>query len=123
MMYDCNSTCMWEDEKKSLALHDTLSYVIDKDSVFASLWENESFQEMFKERIYYIADNCFDAKEMNDYIDNYSQEMVPILAASWKRFYGSDNKMERAYYDMMESHREFFEKRRTTVESWFEGET
>lgn len=118
MLFDCNSMSMRND--KDLVPHDTLNYVIERDGVFASLWENPDFKERFEERILYIADQCFDAGEMNQFIAQYNEQMVPILSKTWKRFHGSDNNKLDEYNSRMESYRIFFMNRKETVESWFE---
>lgn len=118
MLFDCNSLSMRDD--KDLVPHDTLNYVIENDAVFASLWKNSIFQEKFEERILYIADACFDAEEMEQFIMKYNEQMVPILSKTWKRFYGSDNNKLQEYNDRMESYRVFFVNRKETVKSWFE---
>jgi hypothetical protein len=99
----------------------TLEYVIEKDSLFASLWKNESFRGKFHERIFEIADECFEANEMDEFIDEYSEKMYPILSKSWERFYGSDNNKADEYYASMSSYKAFFEGRKEVVESWFEN--
>jgi hypothetical protein len=117
MLFDSNSAGM----SVSYIEHNTLEYVIEKDSLFASLWENESFKEKFQKRIIEIADECFDSIEMDGFIDNYSERMYPILSKSWKRFYGSDNNKSEEYYTSMSSYKAFFEGRKEVVESWFEN--
>jgi hypothetical protein len=117
MLFDSNSKSM----DISYIEHNTLEYVIEKDSVFASLWENESFKEKFHDRIIEIADECFDSVEMDEFIDNYTKRMYPILSKSWKRFYGSDNNKADEYYTSMSSYKAFFEGRKEVVESWFEN--
>ena len=112
LLYDCNSTSM------SSAEHDTLNYIISVDDVFASLWENEDFRKTFKERLVYIADNCFDADEMNEFIETYNEKMIPVLAKSWERFYGKDNTKINEYNERMEEIQSFFNDRKKVIESW-----
>ena len=57
---------------------------------------------------------------MNEFIADYNEKMVPILSASWARFYGSNNDKAEVYYNEMESFRSFFENRKPVVERWFE---
>lgn len=118
MLFDCNSTSMSDDE--GLVPHDTLSYVIENDELFASLWRNNLFQELFRIRILNIADDCFAAEDMDCFIEDYNTKMVPILSKSWARFYGCENSKSKEYYDRMESYRIFFENRKEVVEEWFE---
>ncbi len=116
MLFDCNSSSMM----RGLINHDTLNYIINKDSVFASLWENNDFRLSFKEHLYKIADECFNSREMSDYIKEYANIMPPILEKSWARFYGSENEKEEEFNARMEEYTEFYDNRRTVVESWFE---
>ena len=78
------------------------------------------FRAAFEERIFEIADTCFDAQEMSDYIDDYIEKMPKILEHSWARFYGSENDKDTVFYELMEDHRTFFNERREMVEAWFE---
>lgn len=115
MLFDCNSTSMYD----AVLEHDTLSYIIRWDPIFAALWENSQFREDFQSRILEIADQCFDAGQMLDFIDAYEEEMEPILAKSWQRFYGKENDKLCVFQSKMEGHRIFFTGRRAVVESWF----
>lgn len=116
ILYDCNSTSMssYGDNTDS----DTLSVVMG-DPLFSALWENSSFREAFQVRILEIADTNFNAREMDVFIQKYARKMEPILAQSWKRFYGSDNDIQVYYYETMERIRQFFLNRKPYVEKWF----
>ena len=116
MMFDSNSTSM----QRELTKENTLEYIIENDEMFASLWKNESFRNQFEKRILEIADKCFDAKEMDEFIDSYSKNMLPIMRDSWKRFYGSKNDKINEYNDKISGYKEFFDGRKAIVESWFE---
>ena len=87
--------------------------------MFASLWKNEKFQIRFREKIYYIAENCFDADDMDQFIDEYNENMLPRLSKSWKRFYGSTNDKMSEFYTIMNRQKSFFKERKSVVESWF----
>lgn len=121
MLFDCNSMCMGNDGAK--ADFDNLVYMVksiaDRSTTFASLWESEVFRQKFQERILYIADECFDASEMSQYIDEYNTKMIPILTKSWERFYGKEGNQTGIYYDAMQHHKNFFNERKAEVESWF----
>ena len=117
LLFDCNSSSMGNTE--GLLEHNTLEFLIESSPMFASLWKNENFQNKFKEKIYFVAENCFEANEMNKYIDEYNAKMIPKLSKSWKRFYGSTNDKLTEFYTIMERQRTFFERRRGVVESWF----
>lgn len=119
IMFDCNSAAMQDD--MGLTEQDTLSYVLEKDTLFASLWDNESFRELFKERIMYIADECFAAADMTEFIDDYRETMEPILSKSWSRFYGSQNDKKEQFYRELKSYNDFFAKRKKVVENWWQN--
>lgn len=116
MLFDCNSSAMTE----SLITHNTLDYIINEDKLFRSFWNNGEFRLAFKERILKIADECFDAQEISDYLDQYTEKMLPTLTHVWARFYGSDNTKEYSYQYLIEQYRAFFNARRNVVASWFE---
>lgn len=131
MLFDCNSTSMLDEvldyldetyftSGDTLTYHDTLTYVIDSDDLFRSLWSNQSFQEAFIQKLIYIGENCFSAEKMDAFIQNYMDIMTPVLEESWARFYGSENDQYEVFCDIMESHRSFFYKRLEVVESWFQ---
>ena len=122
LLFDCNSLCMGNEENGPE--HNTLEYMLDEEMVrispmFASFWENEGFREKFKERLFYVADYCFEANKMSAMIDEYSHNMIPILTKSWERFYGQERNVLGEFYNYMQYHRLFFEGRRAVVESWF----
>lgn len=121
MLFDCNSLCMGNEQ--SGPEHNTLEYMLyevnESSPMFASLWKNETFRQKFKERIFWVAEECFEAGEMSQFIDEYSQRMVPILLKSWARFYGSERNVLGEFYNLMQYQRIFFDGRREVVESWF----
>lgn len=119
MLFDVNSSSMTE----SLITHDTLTCIINSDDIFRSLWENSEFRRLFEEKILRIADECFNAQEISEYLDQYAEEMRPTLSNSWARFYGSKNTKETSFYSIIEEHKTFFNKRRDVVVSWFDEST
>lgn len=116
ILFDCNSTCMSSYEDNTS--WDTLSVILDYP-LFASFWRNPYFQEIFRQRILEIADTDFNPQEMDAFIQEYTKTMEPLLAQSWKRFYGSENELQTDYYDTMERIRQFFLNRKPYVEAWF----
>lgn len=117
LLFDCNSSSMGNTE--GLQEHNTLEFLIESSPMFASLWENKNFQIRFREKIYYIAENCFDADDMEKFIDEYNEKMLPRLSKSWKRFYGSTNDKMSEFYIIMNRQKSFFKERKRVVESWF----
>ena len=118
LLFDSNSTAMQAD----IVNDNSLQFVIENDEVFASLWDNEEFRKAFETRILEISDTCFNASEMDAYIDSYKEEMRPILSESWKRFYGKGNNKNEEYDRLMEGYKVFFEGRKAVVETWFDSD-
>jgi len=115
IMFDCNSLCMSEE----LIDHDTLNYILKEDTVFASLWESAEFRERFEGRMMEIADTCFDPDEIDSFIREYNEEMLPCLQKAWARFSGLNNDIDTRYYPNLKSLSTFFRERKAVVESWF----
>lgn len=116
MLFDCNSDgCMRQD------LYDphTLNTVIGESVIFGALWNNASFRAAFETRILEIADTCFQASDMLQFVDNYKQTMTVPLSKTWSRFYGRDNRMLGNYEESLERICTFFCDRREVVCSWF----
>jgi hypothetical protein len=118
LLFDSNSTAMQAD----IVNDNSLQFVIENDEVFASLWDNEEFRKAFETRILEISDTCFNASEMDAYIDSYKEEMRPILSESWKRFYGKNNNKNEEYNELMEGYKVFFRGRKAVVETWFDSD-
>lgn len=118
ILYDCNSSSM----AASLTEHDTLNYVRSMDSEFDSLWQNEEFRQRFRQRLDYIASECFAPEKVSAYIDSYIETMIPLLTPTWDRFYGSDNTNLEDFLSTMEGCRSFFLGRKAVVDSWFVSE-
>lgn len=121
MLFDCNSTCMRDIDYEGACLTnaDTLSYVLESDAVFASLWNSESFRQAFTSRILQLGQTCFSPDKMDAFIQDYMDTMAPVLEQSWARFYGSRNEKYAEFCATMEQYRAFFEKRPAVVEGWF----
>ena len=121
MLFDCNSTCMRDIDYEGARLTeaDTLSYVLESDAVFTSLWNSESFRQAFTSRILQLAQTCFSPDKMDAFIQDYMDTMAPVLEQSWARFYGSRNEKYAEFCATMEQYRAFFEKRPAVVEGWF----
>lgn len=118
MLFDCNSAAMTD--HSGLTQHDTLSYVIEQDPVFGAMWQNAEFQTAFIERILEIGSTCFAPEKMDAFIEQYIQTVTPAMQKSWNRFYGSENEKYNGFLWKMEDYRQFFHKRMTVVENWFE---
>ena len=113
MMFDLNSPGLITTD------HDTLNYVLEKDDMFASLWENPTFRQALVERLFYVGQNCFAAEKVDTFINDFMDSMIPVMEKSWARFYGQENSKQEAFVTRMERHRSFFLGRMAVVESWF----
>lgn len=116
LLYDCNSYCMEGD----MTEHDTLSWALEQSSVLRSLWANEGFRESFEQRIFEIADTCFQPEEMTAFVENYRAAMEAPLKKTWDRFYTTENRRHIRFNQKLDGTAEFFANRRATVESWFQ---
>lgn len=116
MLFDSNSRSM----NLSLLKENAVTFIREKDELFASMWRNASFRRAFEERILQIADTCFDPDRVTRFIDEYDAAWHPYLADCWTRFHGSANTLEENYVKEMEGLKEFYSKRKAIVESWFE---
>ena len=117
MLFDCNSAAM--EDYSGLTEQDTLTYVIERDPVFASMWKNPDFRAAFARRIVEIGTTCFDPEKMDACIAGYIDQMIPALQKSWDRFYGSENDKREGFLWRMDDYSRFFHKRLAVVESWF----
>ena len=98
---------------------DTLKWARDNDEVFSALWQNQTFRDKFRERIFYYADHYFDPAAMDRMADQYCSRMEPVLRQSWERFF-DDNQNTDQFREDMADRKTFFGKRRAVVEKWFE---
>lgn len=109
MLFDVNSPCM----EMNLLSHDTLTYVLESDPSFASLYQNEEFRRKFAERLLYIGKEVFAPEKCNLFIDQYVQTMREPLAASNMRFYMDEKSEEFDQY--VRDMKTFFEQRYDVV--------
>ena len=109
MLFDVNSGGL----SSSSLYNNTLVNVLEADTAFASLYQNEEFRRKFAERLLYIGRETFAPEKCNQFIDQYVKTMTDPLAASNMRFYMDDKSEEFEQYvtDM----RTFFEKRYDVV--------
>ena len=119
LLYDCNSYCM----EGEMVDHDTLTWALERSSVFRSLWANASFREAFEERILEIADSCFPPEETVSFVENYRTTMEAPLKKTWDRFYTTANRRHIRFNQKMDGTSQFFAQRRAVVESWFKRST
>jgi hypothetical protein len=115
LLYDCNSYCMEE----ALIDHDTLQWAQERSIIFRSCWANPSFRDAFETRILEIADTCFPAEEVADFVEEYRVFMEGPMEKTWNRFYSLKNRRSVRFNEKLDETVRFFAGRRDVVESWF----
>lgn len=83
MLFDVNLGGMNIDRVE----HDTLQYVLENDSTFFSLYQNEEFRVKFAERILYIGSEIFALEKCEMFLDNYVETMKEPILNSNMRFH------------------------------------
>lgn len=97
----------------------TLQTLLEKDDIFAALWENAGFRRQFEERILSLADHEFSPDSMNPIIDAYTEEYGGALERSWNRFFRAGVFTPEIFRDEMNVRKQFFKQRKTIVTKWF----
>lgn len=115
MFTDCSGFCY----EQSGYGHNTLEWVLQESTVFASLWQNSDFRTAFQARILEIADRHFAAQEMHRFLTDYERTMLAPLSKNWSRFWGSQNTRSEEFVQSIARMDEFFANRRDVVASWF----
>lgn len=112
MLFDVNSDgqCLDIDRVGD----DTLEWIIDCQDIFASLIKNDSFKKLFCKRVEYIEDNIYSEDNVNNFIDEYEEEMLEPLCMSNMRFYSDERRDEVITH--AESIRDYLINRRTYVD-------
>jgi len=105
MLFDVNSGGMTID----LADADTLAALLQRDSVFYSLYQNEEFREKFVKRLLYIGRTVFSEERYENFLNMYSSTMREAVEASNLRFYNFARTEE--FDKNVENTREFFRRR------------
>jgi hypothetical protein len=89
---------------------DYIQYAADRDTVFASLLDNEEFYKALKSKLISLAENNFNPERVSEFIDDYERLMAAPMEKEYKRFYG-ENKSIDDFYTGCEDIRRFFERR------------
>lgn len=108
LLYDVNSGGL------STVEEDTLAYVLEADSVFASLIQNAGFKERFAERLLYMADEVYSPQKVDAFIDSYLGTLMEPLCLSNLRFNGRDLRTEKT--ENAERIRAFLKERPVYIE-------
>lgn len=109
MLFDVNSGALSVDGVDE----DTLLYVLERDVVFNSLYQNEEFRGKFARRLLYIGKETFAEERYQKLLDDYSQRMREPVAIGCLRFYNNSKRNE--FDQNIENIRLFFEKRYDAV--------
>lgn len=107
MLFDVNSGEM------DNAQQDSISYVVSKDPVFASLLKNEDFQRKLVNKLMDIGNETYDNEKINNLINDMSQRMLPSLKETCRRFYGNEKESEIS--NTYVSRKNFFDNRKGYV--------
>ncbi|MBR1622756.1 MAG: CotH kinase family protein, partial [Pseudobutyrivibrio sp.] len=112
MLFDLNS----EEGALDMMLleEDTLEGVINASPLFKSLIQNESFKKLFCERLRYIENNIYSEEKVNQFIDNYYEQMLEPLCMSNMRFYSDERRDE--IIENAENIRTFLLERHTYID-------
>lgn len=96
---------------------DTIQHAIEKDTVFASLIQNEEVQEMLRKRLMEISDiyeeNC------DEWIDDWLLEMKDGVYENGKRFWG-DGEIDDYFQSVIADMREYPERREQYLYKYME---
>lgn len=115
IFYDCSGYCYDETGYH----HNTLEWVLQENIIFRSLWSNPEFRTAFQTRIFQIADQYFDAQNMDLFLTDYEETMTAPLSKTWARFFGSYYDFSGDFSYSISRTKEFFALRRDVVSSWF----
>lgn len=105
MLFDLNSGGAKEDALED----DSLAYVLERDALFRSLFQNRQFRRAFSERILEIGNTVLDRKTCADFIDGFDATFREPIRQNSLRFFNDGKQQEyEAYLDGM---RLFFAER------------
>lgn len=89
---------------------DMVQWAANRDSVFASLLENDDFQNRLYSRLTEFADTVFAPERVSDFIDEYELMYQSPMELEYERFYGEKRSID-SFLAGCEDIRTFFEKR------------
>lgn len=90
-----------------------LTYVMEVDPAFASLYQNETFRRQFAKRLLYIGKEVFAPEKCSQLLDEYARTLKEPIAAGNMRFYMNEKNDEFDQYVL--DIKTFFEKRYDVV--------
>lgn len=84
MLFDVNTSAM----KSADIEHDTIAHAIKKNDIFENLWDNETFQETFAERLNEISEKVLNEEKVLEKIEEYKMLMYEPMQIYHQRFFG-----------------------------------
>ena len=84
MLFDVNTSALSD----HLVDHDTLAWVIQGCQMFANLWSNSSFREMFTETLLEMSENIFEPELVKQKVLAYENLMMKPMDKHYQRFFG-----------------------------------
>lgn len=112
--FDVNTSAFIDD----IVDHNTLTYVQEESEMFANLYRNKEFRELFSKRILEMADTIFEPSLVEQKVTEYEKLMSEPMENHHQRFFSKDNSAFHYSGTMM---KEFAKKRKTYVEAMIDG--
>ena len=84
MLFDVNTSALSD----HLVDHDTLAWVIQGCQMFANLWNNSNFREMFTETLLEMSENIFEPELVKQKVLAYENLMMKPMDKHYQRFFG-----------------------------------
>ena len=78
MLFDVNTSAFIDD----IVDHNTLDYVLEESAMFANLYRNEEFKELFSKRILKMADTIFEPSLVEQKVTEYEELMSEPMEAA-----------------------------------------
>lgn len=110
VVFDMNSNGL------SDSAHDTLSYVIERDALFGSMWENESFRKAFSSRIIELSETIFEPSRVEEICEYINTTYRESRIKSTKRYRELENEDE---YVIALAYEGFFNDRQEYINNTF----
>ena len=114
MLFDVNTSAFIDD----IVDHNTLTYVQEESEMFANLYRNKEFRELFSKRILEMADTIFEPSLVEQKVTEYEKLMSEPMENHHQRFFSNDNSAFHYSGTMM---KEFAKNRKAYVEAMIDG--
>ena len=113
MLFDVNTSAFIDD----IVDHNTLDYVLEESAMFANLYRNEEFKELFSKRILKMADTIFEPSLVEQKVTEYEELMSEPMGKNHQRFFSLDN---AAFHSRAAMVKEFAKNRKKYIEAIIE---